>query len=119
MATKEELEAQAKAVCATWASIIDSQLQDFLEKGAVNDHLGAAIAAVRLSQAAMMLSKYFQEVGTDLVSSDTELKAARQAVEQMHDTVKNRIAEALGTTPQASPSALVAELKGSPDRSMN
>lgn len=115
MAASKELEDKAKRLCETWASIVDAQLQDFLTKGSVNDKLGAALAAFRLSQAAKMLSDYFKEIGGDIISSETELRACREAVEQMYELVRKRVDLALGS-PTFAP---VAELGGSPDRSQN
>lgn len=116
MATKEELEAKAQKLVETWASIVDAGLQDFMAKGKVNDRQGAALAALRLYQAAKMLSGYFQEVGCDMLNTEAEVATAKEAVEQMYETVRKRIDVALGS-PTFAPAA---EVGGSiPDRSTN
>lgn len=115
MATEEELSAEESAklieksreLVEMWASMTDAFLQEWLAKAAAADRLGSVIASIKLAQLGRMIELYFKDMGKEFIQSPTELKAARQAVEQVHAQVAARVAAFHGgepVSPEKNPS---------------
>lgn len=96
-----------------WASTVDALLQQWLEQGKAGDRLGMALTSAKLAQVGNMMTRYFKGVCEDFCEGETEVKAARQAVEQVDAMVRRAMASAgigqapdtgLALVPKADPS---------------
>ena len=93
----------ATKMVEVWASTVDALLQKWLEKGKANDRLGLALTSYQLAQVALMMMRYFQEVGEQFIDGQTEAKAAAQAVDQADTMIRRAMkAAGIGSSEQAS-----------------
>lgn len=93
----------ATKMVEVWASTIDALLQQWLEQGKSEDRLGLTLTSFQLSQVGLMLMNYFRRVGEEFVHGETEMKAGRQAVEQIEGMVRKAMdAAGIGAPGRAS-----------------
>jgi hypothetical protein len=77
-----------------WASTVDALLQQWLEQGKREDRLGMAITSAKLAQVGFMMTRFFKQVCEEFCDGDTEVKAARQAIEQVDAMIRRAMAAA-------------------------